>query len=111
MCARFAPRARKSGFRKAFLCKRSLFGELSRAAYAATKDFLLEHFRAIEGVVPARVVAPQSFGSLSPLEALFRERVFKALLENEATTEERVTLVRSWAHSELRVDSSRGVVA
>jgi hypothetical protein len=39
-------------FRKAFLFKRSLFGELSRAAYSATKDFLLEHFRAIAGVDP-----------------------------------------------------------
>ena len=125
-------------FRKAFLFKRSLHGALSRAAYAATKDFFTEHFRAIEGAVPAMVVAPQSFGSLlnfhphwhaissmgvfdktgsfhpapsdldfSPLVTLFRERAFKALLENEATTEDRVTLVRSWVHSGFNIDSSR----
>jgi hypothetical protein len=125
-------------FRKAFLFKRSLYGDLSRAAYAATLDFFREHFPAIAGAVPGMVVAPQSFGSLlnfhphwhsicslgvfdqtgafhpapsdldfSPLEGLFRERVFKALLENEATTEDRVTLVRSWVHSGFNVDSSR----
>jgi hypothetical protein len=122
-------------FRKAFLFKRSLYGDLSRAAYAATLDFFRQHFPAIEGAVPGMVVAPQSFGSLlnyhphwhsicslgvfdqtgafhpapsdldfSPLEGLFRERVFKALLENEATTEERVTLVRSWVHSGFNID-------
>jgi hypothetical protein len=125
-------------FRKAFRFKRSLFGELSRAAYCATKDFLLEHFRSIARAVPAMVVSPQSFGSLanwhphchaicalgvfdpqgafhpapqdldfSPLERLFGERVFKLLLKHEATTEERVALVRSWAHSGFNVDSSR----
>ena len=31
----------------------------------------------------------------SPLETLFRERVFKVLLKNEATTEDRVALVGS----------------
>jgi hypothetical protein len=50
--------------RKAFLFDRSLLGELSRVAYAATKEFLAEHFPALEEPVPAMVVVPQSFGGL-----------------------------------------------
>mgnify|MGYP001605988630 FL=1 len=50
--------------RKAFLFDRSLYGELCRAAYQATLDFLREHFPALKRAVPAMVVSPQSFGSL-----------------------------------------------
>ncbi len=50
--------------RKAFLFKRELYGELCRAGYAATRDFLREHFPRLEDPVPAMLVVPQSFGSL-----------------------------------------------
>jgi len=43
----------------------------------------------------------------SPLEGIFRERVFKMLLENEATTPERVEMLRSWRHSGFAVHSQR----
>ena len=50
--------------RKAFLFDRSLLGELSKVAYAATKEFLAEHFPALEDPLCAMVVVPQSFGGL-----------------------------------------------
>ena len=111
--------------RKAFLFKREVYGELSRVAFAATRDFYREHFPRLEDPVPAMLVTPQSFGDLlvphahlhalaslgvfdregefhacpedldfSPLIDLFKERTFKILLDNEATTDERVELIR-----------------
>ena len=50
--------------RKAFLFDRSLYGELCRAAYEATRTFFEAHFPALEKAVPAMLLAPQSFGSL-----------------------------------------------
>ena len=35
----------------------------------------------------------------SPLVEIFRERTFKMLLKKEATTEERVQMLRGWEHS------------
>ena len=45
----------------------------------------------------------------SPLVDLFRERTFKMLLQNEATTEERVQMIRSWRHCGFNVDSRRRI--
>ena len=56
--------------RKAFLFRRELYGELCRAAYSATRDFLQEHFPRLKDAVPAMVAAPQSFGSLLHPHAL-----------------------------------------
>ena len=50
--------------RRHFLFDRSLYGELSRLAYAATRDFFEEQFPALDNAVPAMIVAPQSFGDL-----------------------------------------------
>ncbi len=50
--------------RKAFLFDRTLYGDLCRAAYEATRKFLEAHFPTLQNAVPAMVVAPQSFGSL-----------------------------------------------
>ena len=50
--------------RKAFLFDRSLYGDLCRSAYAATRKFFQAHFPTLQKPVPAMVVAPQSFGSL-----------------------------------------------
>ena len=50
--------------RKAFLFERKLYGELCRAAYAATRKFFEVQFPGLEKAVPAFVAAPQSFGSL-----------------------------------------------
>jgi len=50
--------------RRALLFDRSLYGDLSRSAYAATRKFFEAHFLSLEKAVPAMVVAPQSFGSL-----------------------------------------------
>ena len=44
--------------------KRALYGEFSRVAYAATRDFYREHFPRLEDPVPAMLVTPQSFGDL-----------------------------------------------
>ena len=57
---------------KAFLFDRSLYGDLSRYAYTATRKFfgapacVAERNRrpTLEKTVPAMVVAPQSFGPL-----------------------------------------------
>jgi hypothetical protein len=43
---------------------RSLYSDLCREAYAATREFLCAHFPSIEDAVPAMVISPQSFGSL-----------------------------------------------
>ncbi len=51
--------------RRAFLFDRSLYGDLCRSAYAATRKFFEAHFPTLEKAVPAMVVAPQSFGSLA----------------------------------------------
>ncbi len=51
--------------RKAFLFDRSLYGDLSRSGYAATRKFFEAHCPSLEKAVPAMVVAPQSFGSLA----------------------------------------------
>ena len=51
--------------RKHFLWDRSLYGELSRTAYASVREFFQEHFPGLSGAVPAMVVSPQSFGSLA----------------------------------------------
>ena len=51
--------------RRAFLFDRSLYGDLSRSAYAATRKFFEAHSPTLEKTVPAMVVAPQSFGSLA----------------------------------------------
>ncbi len=54
--------------RKYFLFERSLYGELCRAAYASTRDFLRAKapagFVRLKKAVPAMVVVPQSFGDL-----------------------------------------------
>ena len=50
--------------RKAFLFDRSLYGELSKVAYASTREFFREHFPALDDPIPAMIVAPQSFGNL-----------------------------------------------
>jgi hypothetical protein len=50
--------------RKHFLFDRSLYGELSRAAYAATREFFAAQFPTIDKAIPAMIVAPQSFGNL-----------------------------------------------
>ncbi len=50
--------------RKAFLFDRSLYGDLCRAAYEATRKFFEIHFPTLQKAMPAMVVAPQSFGSL-----------------------------------------------
>ncbi len=127
--------------RKAFLFKRSLVGELCRAAYAAIKQFFQEHFPNLKDPVPAVIIAPQSFGSLvnanlhlhalcslgvydrqgrfhpaaitdfSPLLKLFQELTFKMLLKEEAVTAERVALIRSWNHSGFNLETSRRVAA
>ena len=126
--------------RKAFLSGRSLYGDLCRAAYEATRKFFEAHFPTLEKAVPAMVVAPQSFGSLinphahchaltslgvftrdrvfhpvpedidfSPLEALFREELFRLLLKKEKITPERIALLRSWRHSGFNVSSDRRI--
>jgi len=51
--------------RRAFLFDRSLYGDLCRSAYAATRKFFEAHFPTLDKAVPAMVVAPQSFGSLA----------------------------------------------
>ncbi len=48
-----------------FLWDRSLYGELCRCAYAATRKFFQAHFPGLQKPVPAMVIAPQSFGSLA----------------------------------------------
>jgi hypothetical protein len=45
----------------------------------------------------------------SPLADLFRERTFKMLLEKEATTVERVQMLRNWRHSGFHVSSTRRI--
>jgi hypothetical protein len=54
--------------RRFFLFERSLYGDLSRAAYAATRDYLRERvpagFPKLRRAVPAMLVVPQSFGDL-----------------------------------------------
>jgi hypothetical protein len=50
--------------RRGFLFDRKLYGELCRAAYAATRKFLEIQFPSLPKAVPALVAAPQSFGSL-----------------------------------------------
>ena len=51
--------------RRAFLFDRSLYGDLCRAAYEATRKFFQAQFPGLEKAVPAMVVAPQSWGSLA----------------------------------------------
>jgi hypothetical protein len=75
--------------RRAFLFDRSLYGDLCRAAYQATKTFLEAHFPNLEKPVPAMVVVPQSWGSLlnchshchacSTLGVFTRDGVFHAV--------------------------------
>jgi hypothetical protein len=50
--------------RKAFLWDRSLYGDLCRAGYEATRKFFAAQFPTLEKAVPAMVISPQSFGSL-----------------------------------------------
>jgi hypothetical protein len=50
--------------RRQFLFDRELYGDLCRAAYAATLEFFQAQFPALEKAVPAMVASPQSFGSL-----------------------------------------------
>ncbi len=50
--------------RKPFLFDRTLYGDLCRSAYEATRKFFEAHFPGLEKAVPAMLVAPQSFGSL-----------------------------------------------
>ena len=49
--------------RKHFLFDRSLYGELAKVAYAATREFFAAQFPTIERPIPAMIVAPQSFGN------------------------------------------------
>ncbi len=55
-----------------------------------------------------RHVSPEDL-DFSPLVDLFKERTFKMLLENEATTEDRVELIRSWHHSGFNLNAERRV--
>jgi hypothetical protein len=50
--------------RPLFLRDRTLYGDLSRAAYAAVRVFFEAQFPALERAVPAMLGAPQSHGSL-----------------------------------------------
>jgi hypothetical protein len=50
--------------RRSFLFDRTLYGDLCRAAYEATRKFFEAHFPTLERAVPAMLLAPQSFGSL-----------------------------------------------
>ncbi len=50
--------------RRSFLFDRSLYGELSRVAYASTREFFQEHFPGLDQPVPAMMVSPQSFGTI-----------------------------------------------
>ena len=50
--------------RKGFLFDRTLYGDLCRAAYAATRKFFEAQFPKLDRPVPAMVVSPQSWGSL-----------------------------------------------
>jgi hypothetical protein len=54
--------------RKYFLFDRSLYGELCRAAYSSTRDYLRQQapagFPRLKKAVPAMVVVPQSFADL-----------------------------------------------
>ena len=50
--------------RKGFLFDRSLYGDLCRSAYAATRKFFEAQFPRLDRPVPAMVVSPQSWGSL-----------------------------------------------
>jgi hypothetical protein len=53
--------------RKAFLLDRSLYGELCRVAYAATRDYMRERAPLLarqSRAVPAMVISPQSYGDL-----------------------------------------------
>jgi hypothetical protein len=50
--------------RKPFLFDRTLYGDLCRSAYEATRKFFQAHFPTLEKAVPAMLLAPQSFGSL-----------------------------------------------
>ena len=50
--------------RPLFLWDRTLYGDLCRSAYAATRRFFEAQFPRLEKPVPAMIVAPQSHGSL-----------------------------------------------
>jgi hypothetical protein len=75
--------------RRAFLFDRSLYSDLCRAAYQATRKFFEAQFPSLKKAVPAMVVAPQSFGSLlnfhphthacSSLGVFTRDGVFHAV--------------------------------
>jgi len=126
--------------RGGFLWDRTLYGDLCRSAYAATRKFFEAQFPALEKPVPAMVAAPQSFGDLlgyhphchsicslgvfsrdavfhsapddidfAPLEVMFREEFFKALLKKEKITQERIDLLRSWRHSGFQTFTDRRV--
>jgi hypothetical protein len=47
-----------------FLWDRSLYGDLCRAAYRATRKFFQAQFPTLQRAVPAMVVVPQSWGTL-----------------------------------------------
>jgi hypothetical protein len=50
--------------RKGFLFDRTLYGDLCRSAYAATRKFFEAQFPTLDRPIPAMVVSPQSWGSL-----------------------------------------------
>lgn len=54
--------------RKFFLFDRSLYGDLCRAAYASTRDYLRRQapggFPRLKKAIPAMIASPQSFGDL-----------------------------------------------
>ena len=52
--------------------------------------------------------APEDM-DFAPLEELFREELFKALLKKEKITEERIALLRTWRNSGFRIHSDRRI--
>lgn len=66
-----------------FLFDRALYGEICRAAYASTREFLEEHFPHLEGAVPAMVVSPQSHGSLLNFHPHWHAVVSRGLFDRE----------------------------
>ena len=47
-----------------FLWDRALYGELCRAAYAATRKFFAAQFPRLKDAVPAMIAVPQSWGTI-----------------------------------------------
>jgi hypothetical protein len=124
-----------------FLWDRSLYSDLCREAYAATREFLQDHFPSIEDAVPAMVISPQSFGSLlnfhphlhavlslgvfdregefhpagdlgwKVLEELFRAKTLRLMVRREKIDGGRAEMLRGWVHSGFQVSAERRIEA